>query len=58
MASAWGKDFVLHRPGTVWHAMEQAVLALNFDGVRKRIWRYVFLVVIIAYIWAAARAIL
>ena len=42
----------------MWDATEQRVLALNFDGVRKRIWRYMFLIVIIAYIWAAARAIL
>ena len=38
--------------------MKQAALALNFDGVSKRIWRYMFLVVVIAYIWAATRAIL
>jgi hypothetical protein len=38
--------------------MEETVVALNFDGVRKQIWRYMFLVVIIVYIWAAARAIL
>ncbi len=38
--------------------MEGPYITFSFEGVRKRIWRYALLFILVAYIWAAARAIL
>tara|TARA_B100001559_G_C16029188_1_gene407138 strand:- start:95 stop:367 length:273 start_codon:yes stop_codon:yes gene_type:complete len=44
--------------GVNQNAVSEAASTLSFEVVSKRVWRLIFLIVLIAYVWAAWRAIL